>query len=239
MKKQFIYISTALVMGWVIFSSCNNSGAAETKLQHPVLTEGSDGNGNATINEDNADTKTKVTDDLLAAFKGETTASAKYSAYAKKAEQEGFHNIAILFKAASAAEKIHASNHLSVLTESGIKAPSVTPEFTVQSTKENLEDAIKGESYEAATMYPGFIKDAETAGDQSALMSLNYALKTEKKHKIMYENALTSLGKNTVTSLPTVYYVCPVCGNTYDSAPASRCSICMTSSEKFITINSL
>jgi rubrerythrin len=238
MKKQFIYISTALVMGWVIFSSCNNSGAAETKLQHPVLTDGSDGNGNAST-KDNADTKTKVTDDLLAAFKGETTASAKYSAYAKKAEQEGFHNIAILFKAASAAEKIHASNHLSVLTDSGIKAPQVTPEFTVKSTKENLKDAIKGESYEAATMYPGFIKDAETAGDQSALMSLNYAFKTEQKHKIMYENALAALDKNTVTSLPAVYFVCPVCGNTYDSTPASRCGICMTSSEKFITINSL
>jgi rubrerythrin len=168
-----------------------------------------------------------------------TTASAKYAAYSKKAEKEGYQQIALLFKAASTAEKIHASNHKSVLEESGTKVSPVTPEFTVKSTRENLQDAIKGETYEATTMYPEFLKVAEAAGNQMALISLNYAFRTEKKHRVMYENALAALEKNTVKSLPGTYFVCPTCGNTYDTAPAERCGICMTGSEKFIKINSL
>jgi rubrerythrin len=109
----------------------------------------------------------------------------------------------------------------------------------VKSTKENLEDAIKGETYESTTMYPEFLKDADASGNQMALLSLNYAYKTEKKHRVMYENALAAVGNKTVKSLSQVYYVCPTCGNTYDSAPTERCGICMTGSEKFIKISSL
>jgi rubrerythrin len=123
-----------------------------------------------------------------------------------------------------------------VLDDSGVKVPAITPEFTVKSTKENLEDAIKGESYEAATMYPEFLKDANASGNQLAMISLNYAFETEKKHKVMYEKALAALGNNTVKSVPSTYYVCPTCGNTYDTTPAKRCGISMTSSEKFISI---
>ena len=141
------------------------------------------------------DAKAKTVENMQAAFKGETTASAKYAAYSKKAEQEGFHQIALLFKAASTAENIHANNHKAVLQESGNSVPVITPEYTVNSTKENLEDAIKGETYEATTMYPEFLTVANQAGDQLALISLNYAYKTEKKHKVMYEKALAALQK--------------------------------------------
>jgi rubrerythrin len=239
MKKQMIIISAALISGWVVFSSCNNSGAT-TKLQEPVaMPEQNNNTGKANMEAAPADAKTKATDDLLAAFNGETTASAKYTAYSKKAEQEGYHQIALLFKAASTAEKIHANNHKAVLEDSGTKVSPVNPEFTVKSTKENLQDAIKGETYEATTMYPEFLKDADAAGNQMALISLNYAFKTEKRHRVMYESALAALGNNTVKSLSSVYYVCPTCGNTYDTTPSSRCGICMTSSEKYIKINSL
>lgn len=240
-----IFISTTLVSGWMLFSSCNSSSVAG-KLQDPISIDASNGQSpkeEASLNmisSANPDaTKTKTTEDLLAAFKGETNASAKYAAYSKKAEQEGFHSIAMLFKAASTAEKIHATNHKAVLEESGIKTPSVKPEFTVKSTKENLEDAIKGETYEATTMYPDFLKDAEADGNQLAMISLNYAFKTEQKHRAMYENALTALENKTVKSLSSVYYVCPTCGNTYDKAPTKRCGICMTGTEKFIRINTL
>jgi len=239
MKKQMIIISAALISGWVVFSSCNNSGAA-TNLQEPVAMDSENAiTSNANMSGSPADANTKTTEDLLAAFKGETTASAKYAACSKKAEQEGYHQIALLFKAASTAEKIHANNHKAVLEDGGAKVNPVTPEFTVQSTKENLQDAIKGETYEAATMYPEFLKDAEASGNQLALMSLNYAFKTEKKHRVMYENALAALGNNTVKTLSSVYYVCPTCGNTYDTAPSKRCGICMTGSEKFIKIAGL
>jgi len=173
------------------------------------------------------------------AFKGETTASAKYAAYSKKAEAEGFHEIALLFNAASKSEKIHANNHKAVLLEGGQKVPDITPEFTVKLTKENLKDAIAGEGYEISTMYPEFITNANTVKNQFALVSLNYAFKTEQKHKPFYEKALAALESNNIKSLPTVYYVCPTCGNTYDTTAPKRCGISMTSSEKFIKITNL
>ncbi len=244
MKKHTIIISAAFLLGLAILSSCNNSGTS-AKLQEPATTQASnvltadretgekESNGPAS-----ADPKVKTSDDLLSAFKGESTASAKYAAYSKKAEQEGQREIAILFKAASAAEHIHATNHKAVLEEAGVKVTPVKPEFTVKSTKENLEDAIKGETYEATTMYPEFLKNAEAAGNQLAMISLNYAFKTEKKHKVMYENALSALGNKSVKTLSMVYYVCPTCGNTYDITPPQRCGISMTNSEKFIKITS-
>ena len=240
-----ISLSAALITGWVVLSSCNNSGLS-SKLQEPITTQtdnaraaesgtsGQEGMGAASVSA-----KEKTTADLLAAFKGETAASAKYSAYSQKAEQEGYHEIALLFKAASAAEKIHANNHKTILAETGTKIPEMKPEFTVKSTKENLQDAIRGENYEATTMYPEFLKDAEAEGVQMAQISLTYAFMTEKKHQALYEKALTALGSNTVKSLSSVYYVCPTCGNTYDAAPPQRCGICMTASEKFIKINSI
>jgi len=178
-------------------------------------------------------------ENMKTAFEGETTASAKYAAYSKKAEEEGYHEIALLFKAASTSEKIHANNHKAVLLEGSQEVPSITPDFSVKSTKENLKDAIAGETYEITTMYPEFIKNANDAGNQFSLMSLNYAYKTEQKHKPLYEKALAALESNTVKSLPTVFYVCPTCGNTYDTKAPSRCGISMTSSEKFIKISSL
>lgn len=185
------------------------------------------------------DANSKTTKNLQAAFKGETTASAKYAAYSKKAEQEGYHQIALLFKAASTAENIHANNHKAVLQESGVSVPVIKPEFTVKSTKENLQDAIAGETYEATTMYPEFLTAANEAGNQLAMISLNYAYKTEKKHKVFYEAALAALQNNTVKSLPTVFYVCPTCGNTYETTAPARCGISMTSGEKFLKITSL
>lgn len=176
---------------------------------------------------------------LQEAFKGETTASAKYAAYSKKAEKEGFHEIALLFKAASESEKIHANNHKSVLKGGGQKIPAITPEFTVKSTLENLQDAIAGESYEVSTMYPDFMTKANKEGNQLALMSFNYAYKTEKKHKQFYEKALAALQAKNLKSLPTMYYICPTCGNTYENSAPERCGISMTSSDKFVKISSL
>lgn len=88
-------------------------------------------------------------------------ASAKYAAYSKKAKEEGFLKIAKLFEATSNSEKIHANNHIAVLEKLGVKAEEVQPKFEVKSTKENLNDAIAGESYEMTTMYPGFIKTSD------------------------------------------------------------------------------
>jgi rubrerythrin len=185
-----------------------------------------------------ADTVTKATtiDNLKAAFTGETTASAKYAAYGKKAKEEGFLRIATLFEAASKSESIHAGNHKAVLEQLGDKAPEVTPKYEVKTTADNLQDAINGESYEVATMYPEFLKNATDARVNIALISFNYAYQTEQNHKIMYTKALESLKKGAQDSLPSKYLVCSTCGNTYDASAPNRCVVCMTSKDRFIAI---
>jgi rubrerythrin len=178
----------------------------------------------------------KSVKDLQNAFIGETTASTKYASYAEKADKEGFNKIALLFRAASKAESIHAGNHKAVLNKMGADVPVVKPDFEVMSTKENLNDAISGESYEIATMYPDFIKDASAESANLAMISFNYAYQTEKKHKAMYEKALSALNDNKVNALPDLYMVCTTCGNTYEGEAPARCGISMTPKERFVRI---
>lgn len=184
-----------------------------------------------------AKANSKTIENLKEAFKGESTASAKYAAYAKKAKDEGNTSIAKLFEAASKSEKIHANNHKSVLEQLGAKVEDVKPSFQVKSTKENLQDAINGESYEVSTMYPGFIKTSSEESVTLASISFNYAYQTEQKHKILYQNALDKLNSGKGKEVAGVYWICPTCGNTYEKEAPKRCGISMTSSERFIKIN--
>jgi len=183
-----------------------------------------------------AGSQNKTVENLKEAIKGETTASAKYSAYSEKAKEEGYDKIALLFKAASKAESIHANNHTAVLTQLGEALDAFEPEFTVNSTKENLNDAIEGESYEVATMYPEFLKAAKDDNVNLALISFNYAYQTEKKHAALYKNALEKLSSGQENSLASQYYVCSTCGNTYDNEAPERCGISMTPKERFLLI---
>lgn len=178
----------------------------------------------------------KTVENIKAAIKGETTASAKYAAYAEKAKKDGYSKVALLFEAASKAESIHATNHRAVLEQLGVKMEDFKPEYSVKSTKENLADAIKGESYEVATMYPGFLKTAQKENVNLALISFNYAFQTEKKHKALYENALNQLNAGKENSLASKYMVCTTCGNTYDGEAPARCGISMTPKERFVSI---
>ena len=177
----------------------------------------------------------KTIENLKAAFKGESTASAKYAAFAAQAKKEGLVQIGAMFEATSKAEQIHAANHQTVLVKLGQKTDPVTPEFVVKTTKENLEDAIKGESYEMTTMYPGFIATAKAEEAMGAVKSFRWAMDTEKKHHLMYQEALTALTGNKTNTLSGVYWVCPKCGNTYSVAkPEATCSFCSTKSEQFL-----
>lgn len=180
--------------------------------------------------------KAKTIENLQAAFKGETNASARYAAFAKKADAEGYPQVATLFRAASMAEGIHAQNHKVVLEEMGATANPVMPEVTVNSTKENLEYALKGEAYEVKDMYPAFLKDAEASGVSVAMISLNYAYKTEKKHEVLYQKAIEALDSKNLAALATVYYVCPTCGNTVENKTPRRCDISMTKGDRFTEV---
>ncbi len=254
MKKTTFLLVLAATASTILFQSCGGNSQSKADMQNPTadkteaISASMKENGEAKEMESDDKSATKAgnkdfatlnMENMQAAFKGETTASAKYAAYSKKAEAEGFHEIALLFKAASTSEKIHANNHKAVIEDGGKKVPEIKPEFTVNTTSENLKDAIKGESYEISTMYPEFITNANSAGNQLSLISLNYAYKTEQKHKPLYEKALAALENNTVKSLAKVFYICPTCGNTYDTNAPKRCGISMTTSEKFIKIDKL
>lgn len=178
----------------------------------------------------------KTVENLNAAYNGESTASAKYAKFAEKANEEGLDTIAKMFEATSKAEAIHADNHKKVLEKLGEKvdAPTIGA-FEVKTTKENLEDAIKGEGYEIETMYPDFIKMAEAEKTNDAKKSFTWALDTEKKHKDFYEKALSAVNAGGETTLPVKWFICPVCGNTYDETSVENaCSFCLTAKEKYL-----
>lgn len=205
--KKTILLITAIFLGMVMFTGC--------KSPKPV----------------------KTIENLKAAIKGETTASAKYAAFAQKALEEGFELVAKLFEAASKAEQIHAGNHAKVLEQLGEKMEEIKPEFVLNSTKENLEEAIKGETYEEETMYPGFIKAAQDEKAEDAVKSFTWAMDTEKKHAEFYKATLDALATANLAALPAGYMVCPKCGNTYGiDKVADNCDFCMTPKDQFIKI---
>jgi rubrerythrin len=161
----------------------------------------------------------KSVDNLKTAFAGESQANRRYLAFAKKADEAGFPQIAKLFRAAAAAETVHALNHLRAMD--GVK-----------DTRENLEVAIAGENYEVVSMYPTMLAEAETEGDKRAVRSFNYALQTEKIHETLYRKAAELFGKG--KDMPaTEYYVCPICGYTHEGPMEGRCPVCNTPGEKF------
>ncbi len=159
---------------------------------------------------------TKSEKDLLDAFAGESQANRKYLAFAKKAEAEGFKQIAKLFRAAAAAETIHAHNHLREL--GGIKT-----------TKDNLASALQGEVYEFQKMYPYMIADAQAEGNKGALRTFTYANEVEKVHAALYQKAIDEFGKNSETD----FYVCDVCGHTVEGEPPDECPVCKAKKQAF------
>ncbi len=162
----------------------------------------------------------KSEQNLQDAFAGESQANRKYLAFAKQAEKEGHHQVAKLFRAAAAAETVHAHSHLKQM--GGIK-----------STTENLEEAAGGEAFEFKEMYPKMIKEAEEEDNKGALRSFNFANEVEKVHHDLYQKALQNLGKNEETD----YYVCDICGYTAEGEAPDQCPVCKAKKTMFKKID--
>jgi rubrerythrin len=157
---------------------------------------------------------------LREAFAGESQANRRYLAFAKKAEEEGFKQAAKLFRAAAEAETVHAHAHLRALG-------------AVKSTRENIQEAVNGETHEFKSMYPGMIAKAKEEGHKQAEISFDYANQVEKIHAALYEKALADLGKAGEAD----YYVCSVCGNTAEGKAPDKCPICGVPGSKFLKIS--
>ncbi len=157
------------------------------------------------------------------AFAGESQANRKYLAFAKKAEKEGFKNVARLFRTAAESETIHAMNHLKAM--GGVK-----------STLENLKAAVEGENYEKLEMYPKFIEEAEKEGNKRAERTFRWALEAEKVHADLYSKAVEAVEKGKDVELKDLY-VCDVCGFTVEGEIPDKCPVCGAKKEKFRKID--
>jgi len=161
-------------------------------------------------------------ENLADAFAGESQANRKYLAFAKKAEIDGFPQIAKLFRAAAAAETIHAHAHLRAM--GGIKT-----------TAENLQSAIDGEGFEFQKMYPPYLEEAKKEGNKPAEISFKNALEVEEIHYNLYKDAYDTVNKGADLADKKLY-VCEICGNTvYDGIP-DKCPVCGAPHHKFIEI---
>lgn len=156
---------------------------------------------------------------LKEAFAGESQANRMYTAFAAKADKEGYPQAARLFRAAARAEEVHANNHLRALK-------------AIKSTRENLQAALSGEDHEWEQMYPEMIETAKAEGNKEAEMSFHYANEVEKIHSQLYTKILGNLG----SSEAYPFYVCPYCGNTVEKEPPTACQVCGAKGEIFLKV---
>lgn len=161
----------------------------------------------------------KTQQNLMDAFAGESQANRKYLAFAEVADKEGLPQVAKLFRAAAAAETIHAHAHLRNAGKVG-------------DTAANLQAAIDGETYEFTKMYPEMIKDAEAEGNAAVAKYFGYANKVEEVHANLYKKALADpAGMANVD-----YYVCKVCGYTHEG-PCDSCPVCGAGAVAFFKVD--
>lgn len=164
--------------------------------------------------------KKMTEENVKAALAGESQAHVKYAAFAWKAETEKLPNIARTFKASSYAEQIHASNYIRVL---GALGP----------TKDNLQSAVGGETFEIDEMYPAYIVTAQSQGEKGAETYFNYALAAEKVHAGMYKAAAEAAAAGRDIAFKPIH-VCSVCGFTMEGDAPDKCPVCGTPKDKFV-----
>jgi rubrerythrin len=162
----------------------------------------------------------KSEQNLRDAFAGESQANRKYLAFAQKADKEGYSQAARLFRAAAAAETVHAHAHLRTLKGVG-------------ATADNLKEAIAGETHEFKSMYPTMIEEAKAEDNKAAFRSFDYANAVEKIHAELYQKALDNLDNMEAVD----YYVCNVCGYTCESDAPDECPVCKAKKKAFFKVD--
>ncbi len=163
----------------------------------------------------------KMTEEnLQAAFAGESQAHMKYKNFAKKADEEGKGNVARLFRATSFAEEAHASHHLEVLGG-------------IESTSQNLGEAIAGEDFEAEEMYPAYMAVADAQDEDEAYQAFDYAIKAEVQHRDFYRRAKQAVDAGGDAQIDDIQ-VCSFCGHTIEGDAPDKCPICGSPKKNFV-----
>ena len=161
-------------------------------------------------------------ENLKNAFAGESQAFMKYTAFAKKAEKDGFANVAKLFRTTAEAEKIHAEGHLSA-------------DDAIQTTAANLETAIGGETYEHNEMYPPMYEQAVAEGHKAKRM-FGFAVEAEQVHAALYRKALEAVQNGQDLSESNIW-LCPVCGHIELGNPPANCPICNVKASVYVQVS--
>ena len=161
-------------------------------------------------------------ENLKEAFAGESQANRRYLACAKKAESEGYPQIAKLFRAAAEAETVHAMAHLRVTGD-------------IRSTKENLDEAMKGENFEFTQMYPKFITEARDEQNKAALASFQNAMAVEQVHFSLFNDAANALAQGKDLPARNIF-ICTVCGNTVVDSVPDKCPVCGAGKDKSVAV---
>lgn len=159
----------------------------------------------------------KTEANLFAAFAGESQARNKYYYYAEKAQQDGYEQMAAIFRETADNEEQHAKIWFKLLNDSSIPETSV-----------NLQDAINGENYEWTDMYARFAEEAKEEGFSRIAMLFELVGKIEKEHEERFKKLLERLGGGTVfTREDDAVWICRNCGHIHfgKSAP-NACTVC-------------
>ncbi len=159
----------------------------------------------------------KTEKNLAYAFAAESKASVRNETFAKKAEMDGYPQIAHLFRAISDAESVHARRYLLLMRGK------------IGSTEENLETAFQNEIKANVEEYPKLIKDASDEGKESVLKAFSQSRDVENGHAELYKKAMNDM----LAERDTGYYVCQVCGYVNEDEAPERCPVCRAVKGKF------
>ncbi|MDD4203424.1 MAG: ferritin family protein [Candidatus Omnitrophica bacterium] len=208
-RNKVLLVNTILIIGMAMFFSPNIAQAQDNPVAGTTL------------------------ENLMTAFNGESNANARYLAFAKKADEEGYAGVASLFRAAARAEQVHFEHHTAAIRELGAEPKATIETPVVKSTLENLQAAIDGETYESTKMYPAFLKQAKKDKNKTAITSFEYAEEAEAVHARWYKQAKKEIDK---WKTKRQFEVCPKCGNVVDFISGPSCPICFEDTKKFITV---
>jgi rubrerythrin len=159
----------------------------------------------------------KIREALYKAYTGEAKAALRLKVFAKKAEEEGYAQVAKLFRVIAFSEEIHGARALRVLQEIG-------------STEDNLKESFESETKVAQVAYENFIQEALALGENQAAEHFIQSRDVEEGHANLYKSALNDLMEDRTTT----YYVCSVCGYISDGVLPEECPVCGARKDQFI-----
>jgi rubrerythrin len=197
------------------------------------------GGGNGISNAEAGQTKEAKHDEtlrnnLLTAYATETNEAALYAAFGRRADEEGYGQVASLFRALAKAEQIHSANKATLIEELGGTVEHQLDSLDVRMTIENLDWALEAENYEKDTMYPRYAVQADKANNQEAIQSYEFQLAAEERHIQILLQARNDLAAYSGQNID--FFVCPRCGNTVRSMSFKACPVCETPKEDFVKV---